>query len=124
MITEFISELAVNVLDRAGYAGACGLMALESMIAPVPSEAVMPFVGFQVSDGKWNLWLAIGSTSLGSMIGSWLSYAMGYHGGKPFVLKAGKYLLLKPRDLERTEQFFHRRAGATMVFIARFVPVI
>ena len=40
------------------------------------------------------------------------------------MLKVGKYLLLKERDLERTEQFFHRRAGLTIVFIARFVPVI
>jgi len=124
MITEKISELAVQILDATSYAGATGLMAMESMIFPLPSEAVMPFVGFQVADGKWNLWLAIAATSLGSMIGSWLSYCMGYYGGKPFVLKVGKYLLLKQRDLERTEQFFHRRAGATIVFIARFVPVI
>ena len=124
MITEQISEIAVKVLDATGYAGAAGLMALESMIAPVPSEAVMPFVGFQVADGKWNLWLAIAATSAGSMIGSLLSYWMGYYGGKSFVLKVGKYLLLKPRDLERTEQFFRRRAGAAIVFIARFVPVI
>jgi membrane protein DedA with SNARE-associated domain len=124
MITEKISEYAVQVLDATGYAGATGLMALESMIFPLPSEAVMPFVGFQVSDGKWNLWLAIAATSLGSIIGSWLSYAMGYYGGKPFVLKVGKYLLLKQRDLERTEQFFHRRAGLTIIFIGRFVPVI
>ena len=124
MITEKITEIAVQILDSTGYAGAAGLMALESMIAPVPSEAVMPFVGFQVADGKWNLWLAIASTSAGSLIGSLLSYWMGYYGGKPFVLKVGKYLLLKERDLERTEQFFHRRAGLTIVFIARFVPVI
>src|SRR6476660_729300 len=70
MLTELISEIAVKILDRTSYAGAAGLMALESMIAPVPSEAVMPFVGFQVADGKWNLWLAIFSTSLGSITGS------------------------------------------------------
>jgi membrane protein DedA with SNARE-associated domain len=124
MLTEHISEWAVKILDTTGYAGAAGLMALESMIAPVPSEAVMPFVGFQVADGKWNLWLAILATSLGSMIGSLVSYWMGYYGGKPFVLKIGKYLLLKQRDLERTEQFFHRRAGVATLFIGRFVPVV
>jgi len=124
MITEKISEYAVQILDSTSYAGATGLMALESMIFPLPSEAVMPFVGFQVADGKWNLWLAIAATSLGSMIGSLISYAMGYYGGKPLVLKVGKYLLLNQRDLDRTEQFFHRKAGATIVFIARFVPLI
>ena len=44
MITEKISEIAVQILDATGYAGAAGLMALESMIFPLPSEAVMPFV--------------------------------------------------------------------------------
>lgn len=124
MITEKISELAVRVLETTGYAGAGALMTLESMIAPVPSEAVMPFVGFLVSDGKWNLWLAILSTSAGSIVGSLLSYWMGYYGGKPLVLKLGKYLLLNQRDLERTEQFFHKRAGILTIFIARFVPVV
>ena len=124
MITETITKIAVQILDTTGYAGACGLMALESMIAPVPSEAVMPFVGFQVADGRWNLWLAILSTSLGSIIGSLLSYAMGRYGGKPFVLKVGRYLLLNQRDLERTEHFFHRKAGVLTIFIARFVPVV
>ena len=124
MITETITRIAVHILDTTGYVGAAALMALESMIAPVPSEAVMPFVGFQVADGKWNLWLAIASTSIGSIVGSLLSYWMGYFGGKPLVLKIGKYLLLNQRDLERTEQFFHRKAGILTIFIARFVPVV
>lgn len=124
MITETITSVATNILDKTGYTGAAGLMVLESMIAPVPSEAVMPFVGFQVAEGKWNLWLAIAATSLGSIIGSLLSYWMGLYGGKPLILKVGRYLLLNQRDLERTEQFFHRKAGLTTVFIARFVPVV
>jgi membrane protein DedA with SNARE-associated domain len=114
----------VKILDSTGYVGAGALMTLESMIAPVPSEAVMPFVGFQVADGKWNLWLAIASTSIGSIVGSLLSYWIGYFGGKPLVLRVGKYLLLNQRDLERTEQFFHRRAGLLTVFIGRFIPVV
>lgn len=124
MITETITSIATNILDKTGYTGAAGLMVLESMIAPVPSEAVMPFVGFQVAEGKWNLWLAIAATSLGSILGSLLSYWMGLYGGKPLVLKIGRYLLLNQRDLERTEQFFHRKAGLTTVFVARFVPVV
>lgn len=124
MITETITKIAVEVLDRAGYAGAAALMALESMIAPVPSEAVMPFVGFQVADGKWNLTLAIVATSFGSIAGSLLSYAMGYYGGKPLVLKVGRFLLLNRHDLELTEKFFHRREGIWTVCLARFVPVV
>ena len=124
MITEHISNLAVKILDTTGYAGAAFLMTLESMIAPVPSEAVMPFVGFLVVDGKWNLWAAIAATSLGSIIGSLLSYLMGLYGGKPLVLKVGKYLFLNQHDLERTERFFHQRSGTKWLFISRFIPVV
>ena len=124
MITEFISTIAVRILDATAYAGAFFLMALESMIAPVPSEAVMPFVGFLVTDGKWNLWMALLSTSLGSLVGSLLSYWMGAYGGKPLVLKVGKYLLLNRRDLELTERYFNQRQGLLTVFLARFIPVV
>jgi membrane protein DedA with SNARE-associated domain len=124
MITQFITDIAVKILETTSYAGAAGLMALESMIAPVPSEAVMPFVGFLVADGKWNLWLAIGATSIGSIIGSLLSYAMGLYGGKPLVLKVGKYLLLNEHDLEMTERFFNQRKGTLTLFISRFIPVV
>ena len=124
MLTEAVSNFAIKCLESTGYFGAGFLMALESMIAPIPSEAVMPFVGFLVADGSWNLWLAIGVTSLGSIIGSLISYYMGYYGGKPLVLKVGRYLLLNPHDLIITEKFFHRRGGLLTVFISRFVPVV
>lgn len=124
MLTEVISEFAIRVLDGTGYAGAAFLMGLESMIFPVPSEAVMPFVGFLVADGKWGLSEAVLATSLGSFLGSYLSYLMGYYGGRPFVLKVGKYLLLDVHDLERTERFFHRQSGTLTLFLCRFVPVV
>jgi len=114
----------MRCLDLTGYFGAGLLMALESMIVPIPSEAVMPFVGFLVADGSWNLWLAIGVTSLGSITGSLISYCLGYYGGKPLVLRVGRYLLLNPHDLVVTEKFFHRRGGLVTVFISRFVPVV
>lgn len=124
MLTETIVGFAVKCLDTTGYLGAAVLMALESMIAPIPSEAVMPFVGFQVVDGKWSLWPAIFSTSLGSFLGSLASYLMGFYGGKPLVLRVGKYLFLDRHDLELTERFFQRRSGTLTIFVSRFIPVI
>jgi len=124
MITEIISSYAVMILEAMDYWGAGLLMALESMIAPVPSEAVMPFVGFLVADGKWSVWLAITSASAGSIIGSLISYYLGLYGGKPLVLKVGKYLLLDKHDLEMTEKFFNQRSGSWTLFISRFIPVI
>jgi len=124
LLTEVVSQYAVKCLETTGYAGAALLMALESMIAPIPSEAVMPFVGFLVVDGKWNLWLSIVFTSLGSIAGSLASYWMGYYGGKPVVLRVGKYLLLDRHDLELTERFFNRRSGTATIFVSRFIPVV
>ncbi len=124
MLTNLISGFAISCLEMTGYFGAAFLMAMESMIAPVPSEAVMPFVGFLVADGKWNLWAAILATSAGSIVGSLISYVMGYYGGRPLILKVGKYLLLNRHDLELTEKFFSRRGGTLTLFISRFVPVI
>jgi membrane protein DedA with SNARE-associated domain len=124
MFTQLITEYATRFLEYGGYAAAATLMAAESMILPVPSEAVMPFVGFLVADGKWDLTYAILFTSIGSIVGSLLSYVMGYYGGKPVVLKVGKYLLLDRHDLEITEKFFHRRAGVVTLFISRFIPVV
>lgn len=124
MLTEMISNFAVKCLDATGYVGAAMLMALESMIAPIPSEAVMPFVGFLVVDGRWNLWLAIAATSFGSIVGSAISYYMGYYGGKPLVLRVGKYLLLDQHDLALTENFFNKRSGTLTVFLSRFIPIV
>lgn len=124
MLTEAISHFAITVLETTGYAGAALLMALESMIAPIPSEAVMPFVGFLVADGKWNMFEALLATSAGSFIGSYISYLMGYYGGRPFVLKVGKYLLLDVHDLEMTERFFQRKGSSWTLFASRFVPVV
>jgi membrane protein DedA with SNARE-associated domain len=124
MLTEKISSLAIQCLDLTGYYGAAFLMALESMIAPIPSEAVMPFVGFLVADGRWSLSAAVFATSLGSIIGSLVSYSMGAYGGKHLVLRVGRYLLLDEHDLVITERFFNRRSGVLAVFISRFIPVV
>ena len=124
MITEAVTEHAVAILDSTGYYGACFLMMLESMVFPVPSEAVMPFVGFLVADGRMEPGPAIMATSLGSIMGSLLSYAMGYYGGRPLVLKLGRYLLLNPDDLQHAEIFFHQRKGVVTIFAGRFIPVI
>ncbi len=122
-IFEAISEWCTHVIDVTHYPGVFFLMALESMIAPIPSEAVMPFAGFLAFEGKMSMaWIAVWST-LGSITGSLLSYWMGMYGGRPLVLKVGKYLLLNVHHLDATERYFNRY-GAWTVFICRFIPVV
>ncbi|MCX6641634.1 MAG: DedA family protein [bacterium] len=122
-LTQFIAEHATNLIHQGGYFMVAFLMALESMIAPVPSEAVMPFAGFLIYEGKFTFPLTIFFSTLGSIIGSLLSYVMGVYGGKPLILRYGKYLLLDKHDLEATEKFFGKYGDKT-IFVSRFIPVI
>jgi membrane protein DedA with SNARE-associated domain len=122
-ITQWIANTAVAFLTVASYPGVFLLMVLESMVFPVPSEAVMPFAGFLIASGKFTFTGVIFAATLGSIVGSLASYAMGYYGGKPFIKRFGKYLLLDSHDLEITERFFAKRGDLT-IFISRFIPVI
>jgi len=122
-LTEFIAEHATNLIAQGGYLMVGFLMALESMIAPVPSEAVMPFAGFLIFEGKFTFFGTILSSTLGSIIGSLISYYMGSLGGRPFVLRFGKYLLLDVHHLEATERFFGKWGDKT-IFVSRFIPVV
>ncbi len=123
MIVEKLVEYIVLGISALGYFGVAALMALESMIAPVPSEVVMPFAGYLVAQGRFNFWIVLAASSLGSVIGSLLSYYIGSYGGRPLVIKFGKYLLLEEEHLDWTENWF-RKYGDKTIFISRFIPVI
>ena len=122
-ILGHIGEFVVNTIGFLGYPGITVLMALESMVFPMPSELVMPFAGFLAVDGKMSFWLIVLFSSIGSITGSLISYYIGYYGGNRFILKFGKYLLLDVTDLEKTERWF-RHKGEKTIFISRFVPVV
>ncbi|HUZ17418.1 MAG TPA: DedA family protein [Spirochaetia bacterium] len=122
-ITATLAYYAERIIGAIGYPGVFLAMTAESMFLPVPSEAVMPFTGFLVADGYFRFeWVIIASV-LGSIAGSLISYLIGAWGGKPFVDRLGKYVLLDRRDLESTQRFFDRR-GEVTIFISRFIPVV
>ncbi len=121
-LTETLCYYNTLFINKCGYWGVFFLMTLESMIAPVPSELVMPFAGFLIFTGHFDPWAVMIASSLGSIFGSLLSYGMGML-GEPVVLRYGRYLLLNPHHLEWTKKFFNRHGGKT-IFIARFIPVV
>jgi membrane protein DedA with SNARE-associated domain len=118
-----IGHFAADILAFMGYPGVFFLMALESMIFPLPSELLMPFAGFLAVDGQMNFGFVILASSLGSLFGSLLSYFLGFYGGTKMVLKFGKYLFLDEADLEWTQKWF-REKGKKTIFISRFIPVV
>lgn len=123
MLVEKLVELVIAGMSSLGYAGLFLMMALESMIAPIPSEVVMPFAGFLVNEGRFTLLAVAFVSALGSVFGSLLSYWLGIFGGRRFIVKYGKYLLLDESHLEWTENFF-KKYGEKAIFISRFVPVV
>ncbi len=119
----YLVELFTRIISDAGYLGLTFLMMLESMIAPVPSEAVMPFAGFLIYQGKMHWETVIFFSTLGSIIGSIISYYIGMNFGRPLIIKYGKYLLLNEHHLDLTESFF-KKFGQKTIFFSRFIPVV
>lgn len=122
MLEELARFVKQIVLDL-GYPGLFVLIVLESTMVPVPSLLVMPFAGFLASQGDFSLPAILAINSAGALTGSSLSYWLGAAGGKPLLLRYGKYVFVRARDIEKTEQYFARHGGKT-IFIGRFLPVV
>jgi membrane protein DedA with SNARE-associated domain len=130
---QWLSDFAIHALATTGYLGLFLLMVGESMIFPVPSEAVMPFAGILVRcgqdmvpacQGQSMTWVgAFVASSLGSLVGSYLGYLMGAYGAAPLVRKYGKYVLVREHHLDAAHRWFERR-GAWAIFLCRFVPAV
>lgn len=110
-----------------GYGGVLFLMALESSIVPVPSEVVMPPAAFWASQGKMNFWMVVLMGTLGSYIGSIISYAVARWAGAPLVVlivqKYGRYIFLSMEKLQLAQDWI-ARYGTAGIFIARLLPVV
>ncbi|MDD5396478.1 MAG: DedA family protein [Candidatus Moranbacteria bacterium] len=126
MITQIIGVLAVFIIggiSMFGYAGVAIMMAIESMCIPLPSEIIMPFAGFLVSQGRFTLWGIALAGAIGCVIGSVLAYWVGVYGGRTFIEKYGKYFLITKHDLDIADRFF-LKYGSGAVFFSRLLPVV
>ncbi|HAJ78660.1 MAG TPA: hypothetical protein DCO75_02720 [Fibrobacteres bacterium] len=122
-LTAFIAATATHIIAQTGYLGVFIFMTMESMVLPVPSEAVMPFAGFLIAENTFTFLNVIIVSTLASITGSLISYVAGYYGGMPFVKKFGRYVLLDESELETTEIFFKKHGDIT-IFVCRFIPVV
>lgn len=124
-----VSNAIKSVISSGGYAGIVLLMALESACIPLPSEVIMPFAGALTLAGiaglraPLNFHLVALAGAAGCALGSAIAYWVGATGGREFVFKYGRYILLKRRDVEQAERWFQRRGGAA-VFLSRLLPVV
>ena len=126
MIEKIITVLAgfvIATISSLGYGGIVLLMAIESACIPLPSEIIMPFAGYLVFKGEMQLWAVALAGAVGCVLGSFVAYYAGAWGGRPFVEKYGKYILVSHHDLAMADRWFQRHGDIT-IFVGRLLPVI
>lgn len=122
MIETWIHWL-VETIAAWGYPGIIFLMALESSVFPVPSEAVLIPAGYLAFKGEMDITLVVLCGTLGSLIGAFTNYYVSLFVGRAFLLRFGKYVLVSEKTLLKNERFFTTH-GAISTFIGRLLPGI
>jgi membrane protein DedA with SNARE-associated domain len=135
-LLAFIDQIVIPFLTwlygLLGYIGVLVAMAIESAMVPLPSELILPFAGFLVSDptavepltrSGWDFWIVVIVATIGNTLGSLVAYAIGAWGGRPFLERYGRYLLIRPHEIELADHFFQRYGSAT-AFFSRLLPIV
>lgn len=122
--------------DAVGYVGVAAAVALETIVAPIPSEVILPMAGWKVSQSvadqsvvepltnlPWNIPLAVLLATVGSVVGALVGYAIGALGGRPILDRYGRYVGIGASDLDIADRWF-ARWGSWAVFLGRMVPLV
>jgi membrane protein DedA with SNARE-associated domain len=126
-----VKHLIQTAIENYGYVAVFVLMVLESACIPIPSEVTMLFGGaaanatFAASVGADHLnFLVVGLLgALGNLVGSWIAYVVGKAGGRPLIERWGRYIFLRPHELDRAEAWFADH-GEAAVYGSRLLPVV
>jgi membrane protein DedA with SNARE-associated domain len=139
-VLDFIDRTVIpfilQMYDAVGYIGVAAAVALETIVAPIPSEVILPMAGWKVSQSAadasivepltgqpWNIPLAVALATAGSLIGAIVGYYIGAWGGRPLLDRFGRYVGIGATDLDRADRWFERW-GAWAVFLGRMVPLV
>jgi membrane protein DedA with SNARE-associated domain len=135
-VLAFIDQIVIPFLNSlygaVGYLGVLVAMTIESAMIPLPSELILPYAGFLVSDpsqlepitgGPWNFWIVVIVATIGNTVGSLIAYGIGAYGGRPFLERYGRYLLIRQHEIDAADRFFERYGAAT-VFFSRMLPIV
>lgn len=120
---EKLIDLVESAVRAGGYPAVVVLMALGTACIPIPSEVVLFLAGAMVSKSQLNFHVVAMLATLGCVIGSLIAYWAGLKGGRPFLKKYGKYVLLKETEIDRADRWF-AKYGQSAVFIGRLVPLV
>ncbi len=135
-IDREVIPFTLQMYDAVGYLGVAIAVALETIVAPIPSEIILPMAGWKVSQSAadpsvlepltglpWNLPLAVGLATAGSLVGALVGYYIGAWGGRPLLDRYGRYVGIGAEDLDRADRWFDRW-GSWAVFLGRMVPLV
>lgn len=129
---NFLKDLVLSWFQHLGYGGVVLAMAIESCLIPLPSEIIMPLAGaltsmvFAHKFGLTTPFNLVGVTlagGIGSVIGSAAAYYIGAAGGRPFIYRYGKYILISRHDFEVADKAF-AKYGSFIAFFSRMAPVL
>lgn len=118
MLSSVVNTVLLYLADL-GYFG----IALGLMIEIIPSEIVLSYGGFMISQGTIGWPLAIVAAVIGGLFSQLFLYWFARYGGRPLILKYGKYLLITEHHLDLAERWFVKY-GQGVIFGARFIPVV
>jgi len=121
-IVDWLEKIILTI----GYPGVAAAMALESFFAPIPSEALMPFVGYMSYTGDLNLVVTILVTTVASYVGTLPFYIVGYLGEASFdkfIRKFGKYLFISEDSIDKVFALFDKY-GNKIVLLGRLIPTV
>jgi len=121
---EHITHFFLTLVDHAGYPGLFLVMTLGNMGIPVGTEFVVPAAGALSATGHLSsVWLVGAVATLGEVVGGTILYYVGFVGGRPFVLKYGKFVKVDEKKLDAFHSFYERH-GNIVVFVCRLLPVV
>src|SRR3954471_23024588 len=95
-----------NTVSAGGSPAVGGLILAENLFPPLPSELILPLAGFYVGEGEMTFVLAVLAATIGSVVGALILYAIARFGGRRVVLRLGKVLRIKEKDLDRGDEWF------------------
>jgi membrane protein DedA with SNARE-associated domain len=129
-IDTMVMPFLTNLYGAVGYFGVFVAMFIESTLLPLPSELILPFAGYMVSKpgeiepltkGPWNFWVVVVVGTAANTAGSLFGYFLGAKLGRPFLDRWGRFLLIRPHEIEQAEHFF-ARWGSPTAFFSRLMP--